>query len=569
MDTSAEASAPSSDMADVKAQPAANFSEMPAGQVEGPTVDSAPSASTGSEPQHAPDALKHEESAKAQASTPVEDTKPSVDATNSNGGHAKAKPASATSSSSKRPHHARVRKPSQKAVEVAEQPKAQKRKRKPAKMVKLKYFNAEPMPEFEPIQFEDDASLQAFWIRVGLREFLWRFNKLVQPGTRHYATINDPTQTWSDVLFKTVIAQLLHVILNDHSPIVPFTKQYYQNIQACQPSSPDIWTHLLEFLQRTDPYVYKSEQLKGELQRLDLVRRLMVLCTGTETIRLTVTSDVDELKFVVSGNNEEIKKLEKHWKETQKKLQSLKKVGPDVYKAKLDAAKLQSDQRIWRVHQDTFQKQKKYNLRTQPIGEDNLGNVYWALQQKSRDMAAWGSWIVCEMRYEPESLKFFTEKLPKDVDHVLESRAQAPPRKKKKQADATNQPKQGETAQAPNNNINNNGHNGEQQATPTSAQPGNEHEDPKESTQSSGLSGLKAESEDSVPPVKPGSEKASDEAPKKRRYPKLKIEKPKVNPHLYYVAGGENISKLASWIGGQGSKELAEKIELLSVYVDE
>lgn len=559
MDKSAEDSAPTSDMADKQLeQPAKSPGSVSQHTGVSEASDATP-ATPKVPPEPAPDAFKTEERINTENSVRAEESQPSGGILESNGVPVKAEPKSSASTSSKRPVHARVRKPSQKAVDVAEQPKVQKRRRKPAKMVKLKYFNAEPLPQFEPIQFRDEASQQAFWIRVALREFLWRFNKLVQPGTRHYATINDPTQTWSDVLYKTVIAQLLHVILNDHYPIFPFTKQYYQAIQACQPSSAEIWAHLLEFLQRADPYVYKSEQLNGELQRLDLVRRLTVLCTGTETIRLTVTSDVDELKFVVSGNNEELKKLEKHWKETQKKLQSLKKVGPDVYKAKLEAARAQSDQRVWRVHQDTFQKQKKYNLRTQPIGEDNLGNVYWALQQKSRDMAAWGSWIICEMRYDPESLRLFAEKLPKDVDHVLESRAQAPPRKKKKTADTSNPPQSSEQSQSTTGD-----HATEQQNMQGSSHSVNEVQNQEEFP--SKAAGLNTKPENGTAS---SSGKPSEDPPKKRRYPKVKIDMPKPNPQLYYVAGGENLSKLARWVGGQGSKQLAEKIELLSMYVDE
>lgn len=271
---------------------------------------------------------------------------------------------------------------------------------KPSLIVKVAYVNPVPRPAMSPIQL--DCSLDVFWLRLNLREFLLRFDKLCRLPTRHATTVNDPLQPWNDYLYKATVVALFRLIENDTVPIFDYARHYLSEIEHTPAESSSLWNLVYEFLEQSDPYLSSADELTGEHYRLELIRRLMVLATGTETIRLTILNDHEQLRQLQMDQGDKIKSITAHLSESVRKLEKLKSSDSQLYFDRVAAAERTAADKKFRAQQTLHSQTHKYTLRTTPLGRDSEGNIYWNFQQKSKDIPSWGTWIVCEMVWPEE-----------------------------------------------------------------------------------------------------------------------------------------------------------------------
>lgn len=394
-----------------------------------------------------------------------------------------------------------------------------KAEQKPTLIAKVRYLNISPRPEFSPIQL--DCSKDIFWLRLNLREFLLRFDKLCRLPTRHATTINDPLQPWNDYLYKATIVALFRLIENDNTPIFEYAKYYLAEIEHTPAESPRLWELMYEFLEQSDPYLNAADELSGEHYRLELIRRLMVLATGTETIRITILNDHEQLRQLQLGQGDKIKAINTHLTESMKKLEKLKSTDKQLYFDRVAAAERTATDKRFRAQQTLHSQTHKYTLRTIPLGEDIEGNLYWSFQQKSKDIPSWGTWIVCELVWPTEMVEKRSKATKQQVGQLF---------KKKKV------PK--------------------------------EKEPVKLTLSASAFDQTKAPDQ---PETKPEPVK-KEENPKPKPEKKRKPPTPPKSKTLYYVEGKENIAALAEWIKGQPghqNEKLVTDLESISLYLQE
>lgn len=282
-------------------------------------------------------------------------------------------------------------KKARKKQENEEKASARKKKR-PSKLVVLHLKNKQTPPEFEKLELE--CSPEVFWLRVQLREFLLRFDKICRVSSRHLAALNDLLSPWTDGLYKGVISALFKVLNYDRSPLFPQAQDFAAQIDSMASDSYHLWEVLYEFLVQSDPYSYKATELDGEEYRLELVRRLMVLTTGTEVIRSTVSADHEQIQVLKREATEQVKKHETMLSESKEK------AGEDEEKL-VNMEKSIAD-KIFKTEQTMHSQLRKYNLRTAPLGVDNHKNVYWGLQHKGKDNV-WGGSVICQMTALPRT----------------------------------------------------------------------------------------------------------------------------------------------------------------------
>lgn len=452
----------------------------------------------------------------------------------------------------------RKRPPKQMGSKIA---KRQNEKQKPPSMiVKLHYKNVAPTPTFHKIEL--NCSLEVFWLRVNLREFLLRFDKLCRLPTRHAAVINDPLQEWNDYLYKAAMVAMLRLIANHDIPIIANARDYLNEVEHQPADSHEIWACLIGMLKTHD---LKAEHalidLNGEHLKLELMRRLMVLATGTETIRLTITSDWEQLRYIQQETADVIKKHQAHWQETKARLAKLKSIGREVWESKQALAHKTMTDRVFRAEQLIFHQMRKYNLRTVPLGTDNRRNTYWSLQQKSKDIPSWGSWIICEMHHpfeaDLDTGKLVAEMFQRREERKERAKARAQAKSKEKQEAAAAVAAAPAVAEAVVGDSNT-------QAT-TEAQPHVALET--KPMPRLVLKPPKKEDGESESPA--NGEKKPPSKCKEPRSRRLVIKHPKAETTLYYVSAKEDMRALASWIRSQAGPrcdKLCEEIEALAYY---
>lgn len=458
---------------------------------------------------------------------------------------------------------------------TTEKPKAPKRN-----LTKLKYGTPLNPPELVPVDLEGtNTTWSLFWLRANIREFLLRFDKLCRLPTRLASSVNDILQPWVAEQMKPVILSMLKLIANDQKPLLPNVRDYIVQIDLLEPHDERIWDWLLEFVEQLDPYAPDGVP-ETEEEQLALLRRLAVICTGTETIRVTVTSDADQLRYVEKDTQDEVKKINAKLKETQGKLAKLKSVDPQVYSDRLAAAQRSADNKIWKAQQQLYIKMHKYNSRTTPIATDPLGNNYWALQYRSTTQTAWGSWIVCEMKYDPKVIVEWYSRFSRDIsgvinkrDEMLTEKASERKRMRKEKAAAVK-------------NENNNDTNGNHTITETitskteepklslSQEPAAPSEGGSGDVSSSPSSSLPSATLAGSPEIKQEDGKSeTSSAGIKRKYPKLKIDfpEPLPSPRLFYVEGKDEILELSAWIAGlnKGSAKTVPEINEVAEYLSQ
>lgn len=454
-------------------------------------------------------------------------------------------------------------------IAPAEKPKTPKRN-----VLKLKYGTPLHPPQLIPVDLErSNTSWSLFWLRANIREFLLRFDKLCRLPTRLSSSVNDILQPWVAEQMKPVILALLKLIANDQKPLLPNVRDYIVQIDLLEPQDERIWDWLVEFVEQLDPYVPDGVP-ETEEEQLALLQRLVILCTGTETIRVTVTSDADQLRYVEKDSQDEIKKINAKLKETQGKLAKLKSVDPQVYSDRLAAAQRSTDNKIWKVQQQLYTKMHKYNSRTTPIATDPLGNNYWAFQYRSATQTAWGSWIVCEMKYDPKAIVDWYSRFSGDISDVISKRDEMLAEKASERKRARKE----KAAAVKSENSNEPDQNRASSEIPTS-----EVEASKDSTPqgpaTSGTTDVKSPSGPSETIASSADVKQeyakSDPSSSgvKRKYPKLKIDFPEPfdSPRLFYVEGKDEILELSAWIAGlsKGAAKTIPEINEVAEYLSQ
>ncbi|ANB15433.1 hypothetical protein AWJ20_3060 [Sugiyamaella lignohabitans] len=280
------------------------------------------------------------------------------------------------------------------------------KKSKPLLKISIKSRKKVPPPSFIPI--ENNFPLPMIWEKLVIREFVLRFDKLCRMPTRHATSINDPNLQWNEYLYKSLIVSILKVIANDTVPVISNVKAYLGEVEKTSAESEKLW-HILEELvlgynepgfDNDSEFQHKyGTELAVELWRLQLVRKLVVQATCTETIRLTIQHDQDELRRIQLDTIEEVKNLRASWEEQALKLTNaelqLSEADKARWKEKYLTAKQNNTNKIRKAEQNCYFLHMKYNQRTAPLGIDNIGNTYWHFQQKS-NASAWGSWIIIE-----------------------------------------------------------------------------------------------------------------------------------------------------------------------------
>lgn len=422
-------------------------------------------------------------------------------------------------------------------------------KRSLRRVVKLHYFNPAVPPVFAPLDFSSkNTSISLFWLRLNLREFLYRFDKLCRLPTRLTAGLNDPLETWTPEQLKAICISLLKLIANDAKPLHPRVREFIAEIEALEPTNPQIWDWLLEFVEQLDANA-PEEVPTTEEEQLELLRRLLVVCTGTETIRITVMSDVDQLRWVEKDTNDETKAIWAKCKESEQRLEKLKASNKQLWAEKVAAAQRSASNKAWKAQQQLFIKTHKYNMRTAPLLVDPYGNKYWSLQFKSASHPAWGSWIVCEMRTRPAELAAFFQRLSSDVTSVLTTRDRMineKNRERRKQRREERKIKQ------------------ETLSNTEKFPPGQENEQ---------IDNAELKQEDTREAETNETGNGSPPEPKqaKRKYPKLKINLPATlaEPELFIVEGRENILQLATWVAGFSNvdKKAVAEMEAIATYL--
>lgn len=401
-----------------------------------------------------------------------------------------------------------------------------KAEQKPSLIAKVRYLNVTPRPEFSPIQL--NCSKDVFWLRLNLREFLLRFDKLCRLPTRHATTINDPLQPWNDYLYKATIVALFRLIENDNVPIFEYSKYYLAEVEHTPAESPRLWELVYEFLEQSDPYLSAANELTGEHYRLELIRRLMVLATGTETIRITILNDHEQLRQLQMGQADKIKAVNTHFTESMKKLEKLKSTDKQLYFDRVAAAERTATDKRFRVQQTLHTQTHKYTLRTVPLGEDIEGNAYWSFQQKSKDIPSWGTWVVCEIVWPTEMVEKRAKATKQQVGQLFKKK-KVP--KEKEPIKLTLSASAFDHSQA-----------GDQSAQPDQA----------------------------AQPTKPEVPVKEEQKPKTEK--KRKPLSPPKSKTLCYVEGKDNIAALAAWIKGQPghqNEKLVTDLENISLYLPE
>lgn len=231
--------------------------------------------------------------------------------------------------------------------------------------------------------------------------------RLCRLPTRHGSTINDPTVEWNEYLYKSLIVNLLRIILNDLVPLVPYTKEYLTEIEKTPADSERLWTLLYEYIDYSNvpPTTDQLEQqmtqdaFTTERTRLLSLNRVLMIATATETIRLTIDDDQVYARQVHAETNEEVKRLKAQMEEKTLKLNKTqpKHAGPDMdrWQERFVSAKRTNSAKIQNAEDNGYFKCRKLNMRTFCLGKDTFGNQYWIFQQKSKEMRAWGSWVTC------------------------------------------------------------------------------------------------------------------------------------------------------------------------------
>ncbi|CAN6665827.1 hypothetical protein TRVA0_037S00914 [Trichomonascus vanleenenianus] len=292
-------------------------------------------------------------------------------------------------------------------------------------------------PEFNlvPCIYPEDILLK----RLVIREFFIRFEPLCRLPVRHSSAINDPTGEWSNYLYKSVITSCLKIVLNDSFPLISQPKARLQEFERTNADSRKLWVGLREYLveaeverqqrdaaaaaaalpaskreesQSVEPElpppdipqlalqkygeIPEDDEIATERYRVQVITDLVHLATTTETIRIELQEDFERTRQVNQQMQNEVKNLKTAWETLAKKMMDNKPADGEPLKRwrdKFAAARVSSQSKILQTEAQYYYQLRKLNSRAASIGVDTLGNEYWLLQQKAKDMKSWGSWI--------------------------------------------------------------------------------------------------------------------------------------------------------------------------------
>ncbi|ODQ67577.1 hypothetical protein NADFUDRAFT_40726 [Nadsonia fulvescens var. elongata DSM 6958] len=296
-----------------------------------------------------------------------------------------------------------------------------------------------PPPKFTIIQSEYPEYI--LWPRLQIREFFTKFESLCDLNQRQNSTINDVTQEWNDWIYKSIIVSLMKIIYE--SPDLEVDKSirgnYLKDMERIPADSFRLWGLLHEYLFAidasqlltpddisNDPALYgpsdteenyldrqnivteeklsKKKKRKmilhdfdKEAENLHLVSQLVSLAACTETVRNLVQVNMDEFKEQYDKAVITIDKLADSHNISSERLEnivnnSVTNLKPEEREIVIDTVK----DEYFKIQKALVDSWRKLNVRSMPLGKDNLGNSYWILQTKGENYVEWGSWIICD-----------------------------------------------------------------------------------------------------------------------------------------------------------------------------
>ncbi|TGZ81220.1 hypothetical protein EX30DRAFT_371580 [Ascodesmis nigricans] len=276
----------------------------------------------------------------------------------------------------------------------------------PSKPYVKKPRNVEP-PHFEYIAI--DFPIGIIRARLQIREFVLRFEKHFQKklASKYRTILNNPNGEWTDLLYKNLLISLMTIINDDPPPgfmLHPdITYDLVKTLSKTPADSPNLFDPARDFLdQLIDlPAAVAEAPNAPESHRLDIITWLLEFAVSTPGIRAQLEADEIKDKANHKAQVEETKRLESTWREvTKPELQKQRLTVTAANKAEFDeryaAAQTahkkllhQASRKFWMAH-------RKLSLRTNPLGRDVLGNMYYLFLYHYEKEEDWGHWIVVE-----------------------------------------------------------------------------------------------------------------------------------------------------------------------------
>lgn len=117
----------------------------------------------------------------------------------------------------------------------------------PVKKRRKLLFTVSP-PEFRPLDSHFPSSI--IWLRLSVRDFVIRFEKIVTIPLKHYQALNNAVGEWDDRLYKAIVLMLFKVIYYDSGQVVPYKiqREYKRAIEKTQNNVAKVFALLDEFL---------------------------------------------------------------------------------------------------------------------------------------------------------------------------------------------------------------------------------------------------------------------------------------------------------------------------------
>lgn len=117
----------------------------------------------------------------------------------------------------------------------------------PLKKRRKSLYTVSP-PAFRPLNSNLPTSI--LWLRLSVRDFVIRFEKIVTIPLKHYQALNNVVGEWDDRLYKSIVLMLFKIIHYDSVQVVPYNLQrdYKRAIEKTQNNLAKVFALLDEFL---------------------------------------------------------------------------------------------------------------------------------------------------------------------------------------------------------------------------------------------------------------------------------------------------------------------------------
>lgn len=134
----------------------------------------------------------------------------------------------------------------------------------PLKKRRKSLYTVSP-PAFRSLNSNLPSSI--LWLRLSVRDFVIRFEKIVTIPLKHYQALNNVVGEWDDRLYKSIVLMLFKIIYYDSVQVAPYNLQrdYKRAIEKTQNNLAKVFALLDEFLYQagfSDGLVTPDEEQK-------------------------------------------------------------------------------------------------------------------------------------------------------------------------------------------------------------------------------------------------------------------------------------------------------------------